>query len=83
MTDLKRCPFCGAEPRMKHMRFDAFSIEFWWVKCENCRAEINQPRHSEKEAADDWNRRSEVRNVPMVRSQGGLLHRMRAVLFGE
>ena len=55
MEELKPCPFCGAIPKVNHLDYPF--IEIWFVKCENCSAEINNPRSTEQEALKDWNRR--------------------------
>lgn len=59
MEKLKPCPFCGAEPMMQHIAYP--NTEFWFVKCVNCSAEINNPSHSEEDAVLSWNKRDEIR----------------------
>jgi Lar family restriction alleviation protein len=57
MTEaLKKCPFCGDKPTMikRSLGLDGY---YFFVKCENCKAEINNPRFSEEEAVKDWNHR--------------------------
>ena len=53
---IRRCPFCGERPIIKKEPCgDTF---YYFIKCENCKAEINNPKFNEEEAKDDWNRRT-------------------------
>ena len=54
--ELKPCPFCGNTATLK--LFDIFGAKWFYVKCNKCNAEINDPKPSEKEAAEAWNRRN-------------------------
>ena len=58
MEKLKHCPFCGSKPMMQHIAYP--NTEFWFVKCVNCSAEINNPNNTEKEAQEAWNKRTIV-----------------------
>ena len=58
MEKLKQCPFCGSAPMMQHIAYP--NTEFWFVKCISCCAEINNPKQSEEEAVNDWNKRNQV-----------------------
>lgn len=53
--ELKSCPFCGCIPIVKS--FDMYGEKWFYVMCPACRAEINEPVSSKKEAAQAWNRR--------------------------
>ena len=52
---LKPCPFCGSEAKMKSIVYPFMTL--CWVRCENCNAEINNPRNNVEDAIEDWNRR--------------------------
>lgn len=59
MQELRRCPFCGNSATLKS--FNVFGAKWekcFYVRCEKCRAEINNPVPYEKEAAEAWNRRA-------------------------
>lgn len=53
--ELKSCPFCGCMPIVKS--FDMYGGKWFYVMCPACRAEINEPVPTEKEATQVWNRR--------------------------
>ena len=57
ISELKICPFCGQNPKMEHIYYRKIMLHIWYVKCENCGAEMNNPRQTEEEAIIDWNER--------------------------
>ena len=56
MEELKQCPFCGNNP---HLIKQSYGLEdcYYFVRCESCGAEINNPKFSKSEAISDWNMR--------------------------
>lgn len=53
MEKLKPCPFCGGEPEMIN-----YSEHEWLVNCPECCGMVERWRETEKEAAEQWNRRA-------------------------
>lgn len=53
MEELKPCPFCGGEPEMIN-----YSEHEWLVNCPTCCGMVERWRETEKEAAEQWNRRA-------------------------
>lgn len=64
MSDLKRCPFCGAEPETG----ETFNPDSYWdgglrgekygyVMCDYCNVILKD--YSEEEAIEAWNKRAE------------------------
>lgn len=56
-TKLKPCPFCGNRAMMQCLFLAGVGAEWYYVKCVECGAEINDPVPSENMAANKWNRR--------------------------
>ena len=59
-AQLKPCPFCGGKAELDGFDYDFYGGICYWAKCTNCRAEINHPTPSKKEAIEEWNRRAET-----------------------
>ena len=61
--DLKPCPFCGGEPRIrKRMDEDLFThnaVEWAGVFCANCNIGFDWPPDVEPDAVTQWNTRHE------------------------
>ena len=58
-VELKPCPFCGNEAVMQNVFLMGVGAKWFYVKCVECCAEINDPAPSEKMAANKWNRRAD------------------------
>ena len=63
MTELKKCPFCGSDPKYLTQIVDGwFDGEyrkiFYVVGCENC--EFSFRSEVQQEVFDKWNKRTEV-----------------------
>ena len=60
---LKRCPFCGGKPELRHVQAyknDNFCKYYgWFVLCSTCLTTSNN-YPSEQTAADHWNTRRYV-----------------------
>lgn len=69
-NNLKKCPFCGGEAKIKQMTFDGGMdgcYVDWIVSCTVCRATIDRPADNfygrkvctEEDVIRDWNKRVE------------------------
>lgn len=58
--ELKPCPFCGGEAKVKKTR-QGYCVEAYSVICENikCRGNAKKYVRNMNTAIDDWNRRAE------------------------
>ena len=75
-NDLKPCPFCAGKATMLIVPGEKSK---WLVKCQNgC---CNQmPHDSEEEAAEEWNRRTEVNNQsPEINNSNDCISRQGAI----
>lgn len=54
--NLRECPFCGNTATL--MPFDVFGAKWFYVKCDKCNAEINDPAPDKEKAIRAWNRRA-------------------------
>ena len=66
MSELKPCPFCGGEAKIRHRAFETTSIQ-----CERCGVETllyeDSPSSSGKSKAKAaWNRRAQPANEPLT-----------------
>lgn len=57
MIELKPCPFCGGRAVMTEYPHLYVSSDYA-VRCKECDASIGFKFHTQKDAADVWNRRA-------------------------
>ena len=55
--ELKKCPFCGGDGKVKSMRFGFETEPRWAVTCGNCAIAIGW-EDTEAAAVERWNRRA-------------------------
>lgn len=56
MTELRRCPFCGGERKIKQVVSYPFDGCFYCITCKDCYAS-GTTKQKEDEAAEAWNKR--------------------------
>ena len=66
MNDLKRCPFCGGEARIKPFRtwdnqHHCMGLKYY-VECQSCFIDGPGFHWTQQDAADAWNKREEPEN---------------------
>ena len=59
MTNLKPCPFCGGEAQMKRKNFSGETRTFYKVECIPDENSIDLYSVTAKDAAENWNTRTE------------------------
>ena len=69
MSELKKCPFCGGEARIKSRYIGYGSVglgarDWYTVECNECRAKSDE-YGAELEAIAAWNRRADARQLAL------------------
>lgn len=60
MTDLKPCPFCHYQNRLKKVHIISRRLPFWWfIECDNCHF-CGETKLFLRRAVKSWNRRAET-----------------------
>ena len=60
MADLKPCPFCHYQNRLKKVHIISRRLPFWWfIECDNCHF-CGETKLFLRRAVKSWNRRAET-----------------------
>ena len=60
MTELKPCPFCHYQNRLKKVHIISRRLPFWWfIECDNCHC-CGETKLFLRRAVKSWNRRAET-----------------------
>ena len=59
MTELKPCPFCHYQNRLKKVHIISRRLPFWWfIECDNCHC-CGETKLFLRRAVKAWNRRAD------------------------